>query len=148
MASLKENKHTDASASSTFMIKNYSSITSYSAWVLDTGCGPHICINMQAIRNHKRFWWHEVILQMGTWAKVATLSIGFYSLYLSTGLVIELSNCYYVPSIRKNIISVSCLVMDEYNFEIGNKGISIFWNDIFFSSAKMFNRTYILIYKA
>ena len=34
--------------------------------------------------------------------------------------------------------------MDEYNFEIGNKGISIFWNDMFFGSAEMFNEIYIL----
>ena len=38
----------------------------------------------------------------------------------------ELSNCYYVPSIRKNIISVSCLIIDGYSFEIENKDIFIF----------------------
>ena len=59
-------------------------------------------------------------------AKVAASVVEFCSLSLPTGLVIELSYCYYVLSIRKNIISISCLVMDGYNFEIRNKGIFIF----------------------
>ena len=49
---------------------------------------------------------------MGNRAKVAALAIGFCSLSFPTRLVIELSNYYYVPSIGKNIIFVSCLVMD------------------------------------
>ena len=85
---------------------------------------------------------------MGNRAKVAILAIESCSLSLPTGFVIELSNCYYIPSIRKNIISVSCLVMDGFNFKIKNNDNSIFQNDIFFGSAEMFNRIYILIYKA
>ena len=63
---------------------------------------------------------------MGNGAKVAALVVGFCSLSLSTGLVIELSNCYYVLSLRKNIISISCLVIDGFTFEIRNKDIFIF----------------------
>ena len=81
---------------------------------------------------------------MGNGEKVATLAIGFCSLSFPIGLIIKLSNCYYDPSIRKNIIFVSCLVMDGYNFKIKNKGISIFQNDTFFGSTKMFNEIYIL----
>ena len=112
LSRLKENKHTNASTSGTYMIENYFSITSYSTQILDIGYGSHICINMQAIRNHRRLGQEEVILQMENGAKVAALAIGSCSLSLPIGLVIELSNCYYVPSIRKNIISISCLVMD------------------------------------
>ena len=65
-------------------------------------------------------------------------------MYLLTWHVIELSNCHYIPSIRKNIISISYLIMDGYNFEIENKCISIFRNDMFFGSTEMFNEIYIL----
>ena len=98
------------------MIETYYSITSYFAWVLDIGCGSHICINMQAIRNSRRLGLDEVILQMGNEVKVTALAVEFCSLSLPTELVIELSNCYYIPNIRKNIISASCHVMDGYNF--------------------------------
>ena len=77
-------------------------------------------------------------------AKVAALVVGSYSLSLSTRLVIEVSNCYYVLSIKKNIIFISYLVMDRFNFEIESKGISIFQNDMFFGSAEMFNGICIL----
>ena len=77
-------------------------------------------------------------------AKVAALFVGYCSLSLPTELVIKLSNCYYVSCIRKNIISVSYLVMDGFTFKIKNKYISIFQNDMFFDSAKMFNEIYIL----
>ena len=46
LASLKEKKYTYASTSGIFMIEMFSSVTSYSTWVLDTSCGSHICINM------------------------------------------------------------------------------------------------------
>ena len=107
------------------MIEIFSFINSYSTWVLDTRYGSHICVNMQMIRNYRKLEKDEMILHMGSEAKVATLGIGSCSLSLPTGLVIKLSNCYYVSSIRKNIISISCLVMDGFNFEIENKGISI-----------------------
>ena len=127
LSSLKKNKQADASTSGAFMIETYSSSTSYSTWVLNTGCESHICINMQTISNHRRLGRDKVILQMGNGAKVAALAVGSCSLSLPTGLVIELSNCYYVPSIRKNIIFVSCHVMDGFTFKIRN---SIFRNDI------------------
>ena len=91
------------------------------------------------IKNSRRLAKDEVILRIKNGAKVAALAIGFCSFSLSIGLIIELSNYYYVPSIRNNIISISCLIMDGFNFEIENKGISICQNDMFFGSAEMFN---------
>ena len=63
---------------------------------------------------------------------------------MPTGLVLELKECLYVPSITKNVISISCLVMDGFTFEIGNKGISFFQNEMFYGSAEMFNGIYVL----
>ena len=77
-------------------------------------------------------------------AKVAALAIGFYSLSLPTRLILELKEYLYVPSITKNVISISCLVMDEFTFEIKNKGISFFQNKIFYGFAEMLNRIYML----
>ena len=81
---------------------------------------------MQVIRNSRRLEKDEVILRMENEAKITALAIGFCSLSLSSGLVMELSNYYYISSARKNIISISCLIMDGYSFKNKNKGISIF----------------------
>ena len=84
------------------------------SWVLDIGCGSHICSNVQGLRNRRTLTEGEVDLQVGNGARVATLEIGNYSLSLPSGLVILLKNCYFVPAMSRNIISVSCLDMDGY----------------------------------
>ena len=79
------------------------------SWVLDTGCGSHICINVQGLRGSRTLAKGEIDLRVGNGAKVAALAVGTYHLSLPTGLILELENCYYVPAICRNIISVSCL---------------------------------------
>ena len=56
----------------------------------------------------------EVDLRVGNGARVAALAIGTHDLTLLSGLVLQLSNCYYVPTMSKNIISVSCLDNDGF----------------------------------
>ena len=96
------------------------------------------------IRNYRRLKKDEMILFIENGAKVAALGIGSCSLSLPTGLVLELKECLYVSSITKNVISISCLVMDGFTFEIENKGISFFQNEMFYGSAEMFNGIYVL----
>ena len=50
----------------------------------------------------------EVDLRVGNGARVAALAIGTYYLTLPIGLVFQLSNCYDVPTMSKNINFVSC----------------------------------------
>ncbi|KAK8593700.1 hypothetical protein V6N12_045775 [Hibiscus sabdariffa] len=57
----------------------------------------------------------DVNLRVGNGARVAALAVGTYVLSLPSGLVLNLENCYFVPSLTKNIISVSCL--DKIGFE-------------------------------
>lgn len=52
-------------------------------------------------------------LRLGKEARVATLEVRKYTLLLPSGLVLELNNCYYVPAITKNIISISILDSKE-----------------------------------
>ena len=106
----------DALTLGMYMIQIYSSTTSYSTWVLDTGCGSHIYHNMQMIKNSRRLVKDEVILCMENRAKVAALAIGIYILSLPTRLTLEISNYYYILNITKNIIFYSCLVIDRYSF--------------------------------
>ena len=78
------------------------------SWVLDTGCGSHICSNVQGLRNKRTLTEGEVDLRVGNGGRVVALEIGDFSLALPSGLVILLKNCYYVPAMSRNIISVSC----------------------------------------
>ena len=114
------------------------------SWVLDTGCGSHICSNVQGLRNRRALTKGEVDLRVGNGARVAAIEIGDYSLTLPSGLIIVLTNCYYVPAMSRNIISISCLDNDGYNFIILNNIISIYRNDVLYGKGLLNNGLYIL----
>ena len=99
---------------------------------------------MQGIKRSRDLAKGQVDLRVGNGAKVATLAVGSYVLTLPSGLIIQLENCYYVPAISWNIISVSCLDKFGFSFVIKNNCCSIYLNDIFYATAQMNNRLYVL----
>ena len=86
----------------------------------------------------------KVDLRVGNGARVAALAIGTYALTLPSGLVLQLSNCYYVPIMSKNIIFVSCLDNDDFHFIIKNNNLSIYHEDIFYGVATLSFGFYVL----
>ena len=86
----------------------------------------------------------EVDLRVGNGARVVALVIGTYDLTLPSGLVLQLSNCYYVPTMSKNIISVSCLDNDGFHFIIKNNNLFIYYGDIFYGIATLLFGLYVL----
>ncbi|VFQ80235.1 unnamed protein product [Cuscuta campestris] len=81
---------------------NMSDITS---WVMDTGCGSHICTSMQNLHECRQLTEGEIQLKVGNGALVYALAVGTYSLSLPSGLILHLNNCLFVPSMSRNIIS-------------------------------------------
>ncbi|KAK2389827.1 secreted RxLR effector protein [Trifolium repens] len=119
-------------------------LSTSTSWVLDTGCGSHICTNVQELKESRELAKGEVDLRVGNGARVAALAVGTYNLALPSGLIIQLKNCYYVPAISRNIISVSCLDKFGFSFIIKNNCCSIYLNDIFYANAQMYNGLYVL----
>ena len=118
--------------------------TSIHDWVIDTGSCAHICANMQALMNRRILKDGEVILKVGNGESISAIAIGSIRLQLDSGLNIILNNVYYVPSISKNIISVSCLDKDGYVFTISNSSLSISKDGIFYANAIVRNGLYLL----
>jgi hypothetical protein len=85
-----------------------------------------------------------VDLRVGNEARVAALLIVSYILTLPSGLVMELNNCYYVPAINRNLISISCLVKDGYELCIVNDNLTIGKSSHFYGSARLVNGIYVL----
>ena len=86
---------------------------------------------MQGLRSSRSLAKGEVNLRVGNGARVVALVVGVYDLTLPSGLVFQLKNCYYVPAVSRNIISVSCLDVDGFHFIIKNNIFSIYNVDIF-----------------
>jgi hypothetical protein len=82
---------------------------------------------------------------VGNGAKVAAIAVGTFHLPLPSGLVLELNNCYCIPTLCKNIISSSCLEeVDGYVIIIKNKCYSIYYNGIFYAHCLIVNGLYVL----
>ena len=69
---------------------------------------------------------HEANLRVGNDAEVDVEAVGVVSLKLESGFQLILENVFYVPSFRRNLISV--LVMDKigYWFNIRNGKVNVF----------------------
>ncbi|KAK8528242.1 hypothetical protein V6N12_074776 [Hibiscus sabdariffa] len=99
---VKKAKVVGASVSGIYVIDvNMSTSTS---WVLDTGCGSHICTSVQGLHMRRNLAKGDVDLRVGNGARVVALAVGTYVLSLPSRLVLNLENCYFVPSLTKNII--------------------------------------------
>ena len=66
-------------------------------------------------------------LQNGVRADVE--AVGDLSLELADGFTLLLRDVLYVPSIQRNLISVSCLDNDEYDCHFGNGKCKIIFNN-------------------
>ena len=58
----------------------------------------------------------EITLRIGNGARVAAVVIETYTLQLSLGISLILKDCYFVPIASRNLIFVSMLAQDNYNF--------------------------------
>lgn len=119
-------------------------LSTSTSWVLDTGCGSHICINVQELQRSRTLAKGEIDLRVGNGARVAALAVGTYHLSLPSGLILELENCFYVPAICRNIISISCLDKKGFSFIIKDNCCSFGLNDITYGVARLFNGLYVL----
>ncbi|KAK4403172.1 Retrovirus-related Pol polyprotein from transposon TNT 1-94 [Sesamum angolense] len=90
-------------------------VTNSASWVLDTGCGAHICNDLQVLQRSRKLSKDEVVLRLGDGKAVAAEAVGIINLVVSDRVRLELKDCYFVPSMIKNIISISLL--DNAGFE-------------------------------
>ncbi|KAK8606395.1 hypothetical protein V6N13_030678 [Hibiscus sabdariffa] len=139
---VKKAKAVGASVSGIYVIDVH--VSTSSSWVLDTGCGSHICTSVQGLHTRRNLAKGDVDLRVGNGARVAALAVGTYVLSLPSGLDLNLENCYFVPSLTKNIISVSCLDKIGFEIMIKNNSCSFFYNNLFYGSAQLINGLYIL----
>ncbi|KAL4273362.1 hypothetical protein GQ457_13G014060 [Hibiscus cannabinus] len=76
---VKKAKAVRASVSCIYVIDVHMSTSS--SWVLDTGCGSHICTSVQGLHARRTLAKGDVDLRVGNGARVAALAVGTYVLY-------------------------------------------------------------------
>jgi len=85
----------------------------------------------------------EVDFRVGNNARVVALNIRTMQLHLLSGFILELNNCYFVPSLSQNIVSPSCLMKHGCSFVSKDNGCVISKNDIFVAFASIVNGLFI-----
>ena len=80
---------------------------------------------------------------MGNATKVAAVAVGDYYLNFGRDKYLSLKDYLYVPSIRRNLISVSSLVKDGYSV-LFNDFVIIKLNKRFICSSTLMDNLYII----
>ena len=99
---------------------------------------------MQDLQISKRLALGEIDLRVGNGTPAAVLAVGTFILELPSGHVLELNDCYYVPSLTRNIIYVSMLTQCGYTFVFRNTGCYLYKNDVEICTVVANNGLYIL----
>ncbi|KAL0396357.1 UNVERIFIED_CONTAM: hypothetical protein Scaly_0084100 [Sesamum calycinum] len=58
-------------------------VTNSASWVLDTGCGAHICNYLQMLQTRRKLSKDEVVLRLGDGKAVAAEAVGIINLVIS-----------------------------------------------------------------
>ncbi|KAL0394790.1 UNVERIFIED_CONTAM: hypothetical protein Slati_4445200 [Sesamum latifolium] len=131
------------SSAGTFIIE-VNMITNSASWVLDTGCGAHICNDLQVLERSRKLSRDEVVLKLGDGKAVTAEAVGIVHLVVSDQVRTELKDCYYVPSMIKNIIFISLLDNVGFEFMINKNYFYLMKNSSSHLLGKLHNGLYIL----
>jgi hypothetical protein len=125
-----------------FVIELYA--FSNNSWVFDTGCGTHLCNDLQVLRKARELREGQMVLHVGNGANVTVEAVGEVSLLLPNGLYLHLKHVCYVPSLTRNIISAARLCEQGYVFNFRNGNVVISMNDLIYIEARPHNGIYEL----
>jgi hypothetical protein len=89
-------------------------------WWLDSGATIHVVNSLQGFTSLRKPSDTEAKVIVGDGARVPVLEIGVVSLLLPYGHNLILKDAVYVPSMRRNLISVSALDKSGNTFNFGN----------------------------
>ncbi|KAK3002114.1 hypothetical protein RJ639_021723 [Escallonia herrerae] len=95
-------------------------------WWVDTGATVHITNSLQGFLSMKKLNKGDRNVLVGNGEKAQVEVVGTLRLVLESGFNLDLVDTVYVPSMTRNLISVSRLDAYGYSFKFENKGFSLF----------------------
>ncbi|KAL0291580.1 UNVERIFIED_CONTAM: hypothetical protein Sradi_7021300 [Sesamum radiatum] len=98
----------------------------------------------QVLERSKRLSKDEMILRLGNGKAVAAEAVGSLRLVVSNHIRIDLKDCYFVPRMVKNIISISMLDSEGFRFLINESYFYLVFDDLHHLLGTLVNGLYIL----
>ena len=87
---------------------------------------------------------NEKFVFMGNRVKVPVEAVGTYHLILDIGFHLDLFDTFYVPSISRNLVSLSKLDVARYSFRFGNGCFSLYKRTCMIGSSTLYDGLYKL----
>jgi hypothetical protein len=81
------------------------SVFQSASWWLDTGANIHVCADISLFSSYQLLQGSSVLMGNGSHASVR--GIGMVDMKFTSGKIVQLKNVQHVPTIRKNLVSVS-----------------------------------------
>ena len=100
----------------------------YNTWWLDFGCTTHVSNIMQGFLSIQNTRQNEKFVLVGNRMKALVEAVGTYSLILDNGHHLDLLETFYVPSISRNLVSLSKLDKARYVFKFGSGCFNLYKN--------------------
>ncbi|KAG8373010.1 hypothetical protein BUALT_Bualt12G0126500 [Buddleja alternifolia] len=97
-------------------------------WWVDTGSTVHITNSLQGYRFLRKLNKGDQNISIGNGIKIPVEAVGTFCLVLESGFNLDLVDTIYVPSMTRNLISVSQLDAYGFSFKFENKGFSLSLN--------------------
>ncbi|CAA0828783.1 Unknown protein, partial [Striga hermonthica] len=121
MASCPLPRKSDKGTRFALVVETCLAVLSTSTWCIDTGAIDHVCNSLQGFQKTKRLREGEATIYLGDASRASAVAVE--DVYLDFGLdrFLVLKDCLYVPSFRKNLISVSKLFMNGFSATFDNK---------------------------
>jgi hypothetical protein len=114
-----------------------------STWWIDSGATIHVANSLQGF--HKRTLRRgERSIRVTNGIEAEVEAIGELPLELNNGFILHLHNVLYVPSLSRNLISVSCLDDDGYDCQFGNRQCLILFDSRVMGLAFQQDKLYML----
>ncbi|GKA27716.1 putative RNA-directed DNA polymerase [Tanacetum coccineum] len=98
------------------------------SWWIDSGSMVHIANSLQGFRTIRRLERNQRTVKVGNGVDLNVEAIGTLSLILEGGFCLNLYGTLYVPSMTRNLISVSKLIIDDFIFTFGYNKVYISLN--------------------
>ena len=96
---------------------------------MDTGATNHVCNSLQGFQETRRLARGEIDLLIGDTSRVAAVAVGVVTLHFEGDKFLVLDDCLYVPNVRRNLVSVSCLTCNGYSSIFNKDSIFIKFSD-------------------
>ena len=98
----------------------------HNTWWIDSGFTTHVSNTMQGFLTIQTISPNEKFVFMGNRVKALVETVGTYRLKLDTEHHLDLLETLYVPSLSRNLVSLSKLDVTAYSFNFGNGCFNLF----------------------